>query len=66
MRTAHKDDIHCSGVELMYGVPLHLPGELFDLSTSASGPQVEALDKAPPRLALPSVPHTSGHTLTRL
>ena len=32
IRTALKDDIHCTAAELVYGTSLRLPGEFFDCS----------------------------------
>ena len=36
IRTALKEDIHCSGAELVYGSTLYLPGEFFDSDPSLS------------------------------
>ena len=32
IRTALKDDLHCSTAELVYGTTLCLPGEFFDIT----------------------------------
>ena len=33
IRTALKEDLHCTAAELVYGVTLRLPAEFFDNST---------------------------------
>lgn len=34
IRTAVKDDLHCSAAKLVYGTTLHLPGKFFDHAKS--------------------------------
>ena len=39
IRTALKDDLHCTAAELVYGVSLHLPGEFFSPSSLSFLPE---------------------------
>ena len=43
LRTAHKEDLHASPAELVYGEPLRIPGEFFVEETPKHQPEPELL-----------------------
>lgn len=61
LRSAYREDLKCSAADLVYGQPLRLPGEFFDLPTQVGDKAefVQHLHKSFDRLRPPGTNHHS-------